>query len=183
MKLAYAIALVPLALAGCNNHKPEVKAENASVADVSAAADNAIRMEPGKWRTEVSVDSVEIANAPAQVADAMKKQLSTNGKQTIEACVTKEQAERPPEDLLGGKGMQSCRYDTFEIKGGKLNAEMTCKGANGDTGAIHSKISGDFGAKSYDLVSETKADMGGQSVTTKTKVKGSRIGDCAAAAS
>lgn len=43
MKLFYAAALVPLALAGCNN-KPEVKAENASVTDVAAMANNAIRM-------------------------------------------------------------------------------------------------------------------------------------------
>lgn len=182
MKLFYAAALVPLALAGCNN-KPEVKAENASVTDVAAMANNAIRMEPGKWRTEASVDSVEIANAPAQIADAMKRQLSATGKQTVESCVTKEQAERPPEDMLGGKGMKSCRYDNFEIKGGKLDAQMTCQGGPSGPGSIQSKISGDFGSKSYDLVNETKADMQGQSVTTKTKIKGSRIGDCAAAAS
>ena len=182
MKLAYAIALVPLALAGCNN-KPEVKAENASVAEVATAADSAIRMEPGKWRTEVSVDSVEIANAPPQVADMMKKQLSASGKQTVEACVTKEQAERPPEELLGGKGMKSCRYDTFEIKGGKHDAQMTCQGGPAGQGTIQSKLSGDFGSKGYDLVSETKTDMNGQSVTTKTKVKGSRIGDCTVATS
>ena len=181
MKLAYAIALVPLALAGCNN-KPEVKAENASVAEVATAADSAIRMEPGKWRTEVSVDSVDIANVPSQVADAMKKQLSAVGKQTVEACVTKEQAERPPENLLGGKGMKSCRYDTFEIRGGKLNAAMTCQAGASGPGTIHSKVSGDFGSSGYDLVSEARADMHGQSITTRTKIKGTWIGACDATA-
>ncbi|WEK42846.1 MAG: DUF3617 domain-containing protein [Candidatus Sphingomonas colombiensis] len=181
MKLVYAVALAPLVLAGCNN-KPEVKAENASVAEVAAAANNAIRMEPGKWRTEVSVDTVDVANMPPQVADTMKRQLSAAGKQTVEACVTKEQAERPPEDMLGGNGMKSCRYDTFEIKGGKLNAEMTCQGAPSGPGAMHSKVSGDFGSSGYDLISEAKVDMNGQTITTKTKIKGTRIGACDAKA-
>ncbi|MFW2852358.1 DUF3617 domain-containing protein [Sphingomonas sp. TX0543] len=183
MKLFYAAALIPLILAGCDK-KPEFKAENASVAEVASAANSMIRMEPGKWRTEVSVDSVEIANAPAQVADAMKRQLSATGKQTAESCVTKEQAERPPEDLLGGKGMKSCRYDSFAIKGGKLDAQMTCQGGPaGPASKIQSKITGDFGSKSYDLVSETSAHIQDQSITTKTKIKGARIGDCTPAAS
>lgn len=174
MKRFYAAALVPLALAGCGN-KPEVKAENASVAQVAVAASKAMRMEPGKWRTEISVDSVDIANVPPPAADMMKRHA---GKQTVETCVTSAQAERPPEELLGGNGTKSCRYDRFEIRNGKLDAAMTCQGGASGSGTIHNTISGDFSGSGYDLVGVAKVDTGGQSITTRTKIRGARIGAC-----
>jgi hypothetical protein len=170
------IVLLPLALAACGS-QPEVKAENASIAEVAQAARVASKIEPGQWRTETTIEAVEMPGMPVQIADAMKKQMAANGTQKIETCVTKEQAERPPEELLGGKGSDACRYETFEMKGGKLNAVMTCKGMGPGAGEMRMTIAGDYGGTRYDLIGTAEMGMG-QKMTMRTHVKGSRIGAC-----
>ena len=169
------VTLAPLALVACGN-QPEVIAENASIENVTQAARAANRIEPGKWRTETTIESIEIAGMPAAVAEAMKQQLGIQGTQKSEACVTREQAEQPPEKLLGG---ETCRYETFEMKGGKLNAVMACKGSDlgAANGTMRMTISGDYGGTGYDLRGVAEMDMG-QKMTMRTHVKGARIGDC-----
>ncbi len=118
---APAIAL----LAGCNSG-PSVKAENASVGEVQAAAQNAVKLQPGKWETSVTMLSMEGPGLPPAMAAQMKQQKQTH---KVETCLTPEQAAKPPTDMLGAA--DNCRYEKFEMSGGKMDGTLVCKNGPG----------------------------------------------------
>ncbi|WP_448664887.1 DUF3617 domain-containing protein [Sphingomonas sp. CJ20] len=167
-------------LAACNS-QPTVKAENASVADVAAATKDAVKLEPGKWETSMQVLSVEGPGLPPQMAEQMKSAKM----QKVETCLTKEQADQPPQDMFGAA--KNCTYEKFEMGGGKLEGMLVCKDMPGMPKAnMRATMSGNFASTSYDLTSESTMTMpampggpaGGGTVTTKTKIAGKRIGTC-----
>lgn len=166
-----------LPLAACNS-QPEVKAENASMAEVSKAIGDAARMQPGKWRTEVTIENIDMPGAPPRMTEMLKKQMASSATQSVETCVTKEQSERPPEKLFGG--MEGCRYETFRLGGGRLDAVMSCQGGamGPGSGGLRSTLSGDFGDTGYDLASTGEMQSGEQKIAVKSRIKGSRIGEC-----
>jgi len=171
-------------LAACNS-KPSVHAENASVEDVAAATKDAVKLEPGKWATTVSILSVEGPGIPAATAAAMKQQMKAT---TVETCLTPEQAAKPPQDMMGAA--KNCTYEKFEMSGGKMSGTLVCKNAPGmPAGEMRASMSGTFASDKYDMISEATIAMpampggpaGGGKVTTKTQVTGKRVGACDAA--
>lgn len=177
------IVLPAIAVLTACNSKPTIKAENASVAEVAAATQDAVKLEPGKWETTVNIVSVEGPGLPAGMADAMKQQMKA---QKVETCLTPEQAARPPQDMLGAA--KNCTYEKFEMSGGKMDGTMVCKGMPGSSGPteMRASMSGKFASTSYDVTSEATMTMpampggpaGGGKVTTKTQVVGKRLGAC-----
>jgi len=166
-------------LAACNSN-PTVHGENASVADVAAATRDAVKLEPGKWETSVTILSLEGPGLPPEAASTMKQRMAG---QKVETCLTPEQAAKPPQNMLGAA--KNCTYEKFEMSGGKLNGTLVCKNAPGMPGGeMHATMSGNFASTSYDVTSEatmTMPAMPGRpagDVTSKTQVTGKRIGDC-----
>ena len=177
-----AIILPAVAMLAACNSKPTVHAENASVADVAEATKDAVKLEPGKWETTVAILSMEGPGIPPEMATAMKQKMAA---QKVESCLTPEQAEKPPQDMLGAA--KSCTYETFEMSGGKMSGTLVCKGMPGmPKSEMRSSMSGKFASTSYDVTSETvmnapatpgSAAAGGK-IVTKTQVTGKRIGAC-----
>ena len=177
-----AIILPAVAMLAACNSKPTVHAENASVADVAEATKDAVKLEPGKWETTVAILSMEGPGIPPEMATAMKQKMAA---QKVESCLTPEQAEKPPQDMLGAA--KSCTYEKFEMGGGKMSGTLVCKGTPGmPTGEMRASMSGKFASTSYDVTSETvmnapatpgSAATGGK-IVTKTQVTGKRIGAC-----
>jgi len=168
-------------LAACNS-KPTVEAENASVAEVAAATKDAMKLEAGKWETTAAILSIDGPGLPAGAADAMKQQMKT---QTVQTCLTPEQAEKPPQDMLGVA--KNCTYEKFRMAGGSMNGTLVCKGVPGmPNGEMRTEMSGKFASTSYDITVDSTVNMpampggpaGGGKVTTKTQVSGKRLGAC-----
>jgi len=166
-------------LASCNS-KPTVHAENASMADVEAAAKDAVKLEPGKWETSITILSIEGPGLPPQLAMAMKQRMAG---QKVETCLTPEQAAKPPQDMLGAA--KNCTYEKFEMSGGKMSGSLVCKNPPGmPGGGMRATMAGNFSSASYDITSDATMTMpampGGKGgdMTTKTQVTGKRIGDC-----
>lgn len=172
-------------LAACNS-QPEVKAENASVEAVAAAAKDAVKLQPGKWETTVRLVSMDGPGLPAGMQDAMKSQMQEHSVQT---CLTPEQAEKPPQDMLGAA--KNCTYEKFEMSGGSMSGTLVCKSLPGMAkGEMRAAMKGSFASTSYDFTSEATMDMpampgnpNGGKVNTKTQVTGKRLGECDAAKS
>lgn len=174
MKLGFGIAIVAATAAlGACSREPEVSAHNASIAEVAEAAKGATKIEPGKWRTTVSVEKMEMPGAPPQVAEMMRQQTG-KAAQSSEMCITKEQAEKPPQELLGSAA-KDCRYEKFEMKGGALDAVMVCKQAGNE---MRSTVRGSYGGTRYDLAGTAEMSTAGQKMIVSSKVVGERIGDC-----
>lgn len=177
-RLAIVLPAIAL-LAGCNGGTT-IKAENASMAEVAEAAKDAVKLEPGKWETTVSILSMDGPGLPPQVVEQMKAQMKD---QKVETCLTPEQVKNPPKDMFGSAA--NCTYEKFEMSGGKMSGTLVCKAPAGAAmGDIRGTVSGNFASTSYDVTSETTMNMPampgatGGKITSKTKVTGKRIGAC-----
>jgi hypothetical protein len=175
MRLTIAIILLGLA-AACSN-EPEIKLKNASVEQVATGE---MRFEPGQWRVETQMVDVVAEGMPPQVAQQMKASMGSLSSNV--QCLTPEQASRPSSEMFAGKQNGQCKYDTFELSGGKLKATMSCPNASGAKMAM--TMDGSYTKTSYAVDSAMRIDSPtpGQSMTVKIKSTGTRTGECAAPA-
>lgn len=174
------IAWTMLSVAACNQG-PTVTAENATVEEVAEQVRDAggtVTMEPGEWVTEARLDSLDIPGMPPAAAEQMKammaKQVSGH-----KYCLTREQAERPAEDFFGGP-KSGCRYDNFQMAGGKVSGTMRC-GQGESTQTI--MFDGNYTPTDYRMSMNSTVDNGSRgSMKMAMSLTSKRIGDCAAGA-
>ena len=184
MRRLIILTAAPLALAACDTGKT-VKAENASIAEVAEAVKGATKFEPGQWENTVTVLSAEAPGLPPQMADMMKKQMATASARTSSSCMTKEMADKPGGEMFAGKDNGQCRYERFEMGGGKIDGVMVCKGAGAQGGEMRMTMAGNFTAATYDMTSDMTMSLAGATggpaaMKIKTRVAGKRVGECAA---
>ena len=180
------LALAPLALAACSS-EPEVKAENASFAEVSnrmaetGLAEDA-RIAPGRWQISSTVSDVKLEGVPEQVAAQVRTAMQQTVK--VEYCVTPEEAAKPSGELFTGKTGNNCSYDRFALGDGKINAVLRCADPRG--GSVVTRIGGTYSPEAYQVKTavEARSVAGGKTevMTLATEAVGTRIGECKAAA-
>lgn len=178
------LILMPMfALAACGGGGPTVKGENASIDEVAKATQDAVKMQPGQWQTQIKFVSVDMPGLPKAQADMMAQQMAKASENTVETCVTPEMVSKPPSEMFGGKAGGGCVYDSYELADGKLNAVMTCK-PQGAGGEVKATTTGTIGSTSYELTSDTAVSgapgMPGGNMKMKTQITGKRIGECTA---
>lgn len=179
MRVAMPIAcLAVLALAGCKQ-QPSVKMTNASVDQVMKTQASAVKMKPGQWEVAAEMLDMKMTGAPAGAPP-----LPQQAKVTSKVCLTAAQVEKPTAML--GQGMEqlknSCTYDTFEMKGGRIDAAMHCNMPQGQT--VSATTHGTFSETAMSTESESKVGglPNGMGVTTRMKMEAHRLGDCPAGA-
>ncbi|QNA83422.1 DUF3617 domain-containing protein [Sphingomonas sp. So64.6b] len=170
--------IAALALAGCGKGEKQVSAENASLESVASQAKDAIKLEPGQWEMTFEIGKMEIPGMPAG-APQMKQAA-----QTSSTCITPEQAAKPAGDMFAGKGAGDCKFDSFNMAGGKLDAVMSCKLPN-MPGQSKTTMAGTYSptAFSNEITSSVSGMPGGQTMTMQAKSSGRRTGECVAKAS
>ena len=157
----------------------EVNLRNASLEEVAKqaeAASGATKLEPGQWETKVEVSDIEMPGVPAGVAETIKGTMKGAANTTIKNCITPEEAERPQGRVFGGASDQ-CRYETFEMRGGRMNARMVCQDANSG-GGMTMTSAGTFTATSFAINNDMEMKGGAQAMTMKARVTGTRLGEC-----
>jgi hypothetical protein len=176
---AYLIACL-LPLAACNK-QPDVKATNASVAEVTqkvrAAAGNQSFVRPGLWQSKVVIEQVDMPGMPPDIAQRMKAGMAQNQPHEYKSCLTAEDVKRPKEDFFAGKHNE-CRYDHFDMGGGKIDALMHC---HGEGGGQTMQLAGTYSADSYQMQMSTKVEGGGpdeKGMAMRMRVDARRIGEC-----
>ncbi len=170
--------LLPLALLAACDSGPSVKADNAKPSEVAAkvraAGGGAEFVRPGKWISTVTIQEMNIPGMPPEFAAKMKERMAAA--REVESCLTPEQAKKPKEDFFAGVD-KSCRYDHFEMDGGKIDATMHCThGQATQTMTMNGAYSPDH----YEMnMASTMAGAGPQSGTSmKMKVDAKRVGEC-----
>lgn len=176
------IGLALLTLAACNKG-PEVKLENATPAQVAAAAKAAgagatggeLKLEPGQWQLITSMKVLEAEGIP----EAAKAQMRTSLERTGSSfqCIKPEDVEKP--NIFSGQNSGRCKYDSFEMKGGKIKAVMSCPGQAG--GQMKMAMDGDYSPRSYNVTATMDMASNGQSMKMQMKTQGNRVGECTAA--
>lgn len=183
MRAYFLMTVAALALAGCQSEAEkraaatgEVEAANASAAEVSglvkaAAAKN--KIEPGKWQVSLKIDKVETASGDTDQALKLAKALERD---TAE-CRTSEQL-KPFDVSKLEKVAGTCTFARMVAKGGKVDADVTCKrdGAP-DT---HILISGTTSPTGFDVRTENRTGTPGQPgySLVQMSTRGKRLGGC-----
>jgi hypothetical protein len=168
------IMLLPLVLAACNNG-PTVKAENASVEEVSnkvAAAQGAGSfISPGHWDGKVTITKLEapgMEKMPPEAQKMMKDKMASG--QSFSSCVTEADVKSPKAGMFGGD--KSCRYDHFTMTGGTIDAKLSCESAGQKR---EMTIKGTYSADAYHT--EVTSD-GGAAGKMAASVDAKRAGEC-----
>ena len=179
MRFALIMTAGLLPLAACDSGS--VSARNASVAEVAAKAQGLAQIEPGLWTTTTDVRAIEIPGMDEpRIMEGVTAQLKKRHAIASTHCVTPEEASRPPSEMFAGKNSGECRYDKFDMGGGRLNAAMTCS-PQGQPGKMTMTMAGSYSSTSYDLAMEMKVSnpaIPGGGMTMKSRTKGARTGAC-----
>lgn len=139
------------------------------------------RPKPGLYTQAMTVTKFEIPGAPPEVADAMKGAMAKA--QEHQFCLTQEMSEKGYRDMfdkVGGNG--ECKYDRFDVSGGKIDAVLQCASASEGKGTI--TMSGTVSEEGSD-VNVAMEQQGGKAPMANAKIAmhlvSKRIGDCPAA--
>ncbi len=176
MKRAALLIACALPLAGCDS-SPEVSERNASVAEVANKVADAggSFVRPGRWESKVTFEEMSMPGMPAEMASQMKG--FTGRVETQHSCLTPEEAKRPKEDFFAGEN-KNCRYDRFDMGGGKIDAVMKCA----DEGATHTMtMAGQYTPDTYAMRMTMNAAGGDgpeAGMSMKMRVDARRVGEC-----
>jgi hypothetical protein len=176
MRAACAL-LLAAALSACGDDKA-VEKKDASTAEVAkSVADAGMKLKPGRWELTMNFAKLEVDGMPPEAKKAMEQMLGQG--RTYATCLTKEEAEKPDGSFFGQESTD-CRYDTFTMGGGKVDATMTCKGQGVDGEAeAKMKLAGTYGADSYDMTMNMQgAAPNGKTMNMTMTVASKHVGDC-----
>ena len=174
------------ALAACNK-SPEIHETNASIEQVAedarqANAASGIALRAGQWSMSGTLVDMSFPGMPASAQADVKKMMGEKNNFTKEYCLTPEEAKRPRGKFFGGKPSDNCRYESFDMEGGKVDAVMRCEGRPGG-GDMTMKINGTYAPESYSTDAAMEMSGTGRGgMSMKMHMEAKRIGDCDAAA-
>lgn len=175
-------AAFALPLAACSK-EPSVSATNATQAEVAeqvaaAGGADAITVQPGRWEGAVTIHELDIPGMPQQVKDQMKAQMA--GAKTFANCVTEEDVKQQKAFFTGEDNDRDCKYDRFELSGGKIDATLSCTPA---TGKMTMTMAGTYSADTYkiDMTSKAQGEGPMNGMSMKMSVDAKRVGACTGA--
>lgn len=114
-------------------------------AAVAAATPAAPQVRPGQWQQQVRTTELDAPGLPPQALQMMPKSFSNS------YCLTPEEAARGPREMLESAQRKDggCTYTNFSMEGGKLTADMQCKGGAGGAGTMRMQMRGTYTATTY----------------------------------
>lgn len=162
-----------LALAGCGSEK-SVTAKNESVSDVAKkVSDAGLKFNPGRWDSTMKFVNMEMEGMPPEAKAMMSKILGKD--RTFASCLTKEEAEKPDGKFFG-QADKRCKYDSFTMGGGKIDAKMTC---NAEQGTQTMTMQGSYTPDTYDMtMSISGAGPEGKAMSMEMQISAKHNGAC-----
>lgn len=153
MHAAFALVLA-IALSACGDDKL-VEEKDASTGEVARkVADAGMKLKPGRWELTMKFARFDVEGMPPEAKKAMEQMLGQG--RTYASCLTKEEADKPDGSFFGQEG-EDCRYDSFTMGDGKIDAAMTCKGEGAD-GTTEAKMTlvGTYSPDAYNMTMDMK---------------------------
>jgi hypothetical protein len=182
MSRALVLLVCALPIAACDS-SPQISETNASVDEVAAkvreasGGDNFVR--PGEWQSKVVIEEFNIPGMPPEAVKQMRAAVAQNQQHSFKTCLTADDAKQPKGDFFTGN--DQCRYDHFNMGGGKIDAAMRCPSGQGMTQLM--TMTGTYGPNRYDMRMEmrgTGVDGPVAQMVMKMRVESTRLGNCSA---
>lgn len=124
----------------------------------------AAEVKPGKWQATMIIENMSMPGMPPEALAMMK------GRPTVTTyCMTPEEAEADPRKLLDTE--KKCKFNSFNLSGGKMSAEMVCQT---EQGPATMTIEGSYTATSY----ETRQTMKAGPMTMASRNSAKWLGPC-----
>lgn len=173
-------ALAVLALTACGKEAREPVTADEVVAEAGELAQPL----PGQYETKVKLLEFSVPGLPPEQSDKVKSMMGNVGGEASSYCLTPAEAKKGFEEsvrkMSQGQGGLTCEFDKFDVDGGKLSAEMTCKGPQGTTSAMQLDGTATSQSTSMHMAMTQKAPMipGGE-MRMEMQMDSRRTGDCA----
>ncbi len=162
-----------LALAGCGEQKT-VDVRNESVADVVAKVGNSgPHFLPGRWESQMKFGKLDMPGLPPEMAAMMEKSMAEE--RSFASCLTKADVEKPGSSFFGQEN-NKCKYDSFTMGGGRIDAKLSC---NDDEGTQEMTMNGVYTPETYAMTMSIKGKRaGGQAMNMTMSMTAKRAGEC-----
>ncbi|MXP24461.1 DUF3617 family protein [Altererythrobacter indicus] len=172
-----------IALSACGSSDSGEAAGDAkpmSKDEVSAKAGSMIHQKPGQYETQAELIDFTIPGMSDERAKQMKGMFAGALEKGNNYCLTKEDADKGPEQMLQQIAEADCTVNQLDVQGAKINADMQCNAAGDKPGDF--KISGTLEEEGSDLTMQIAQPIpnmpGDAKMTMKLRMKSRRIGDC-----
>lgn len=162
-----------LALTACSSEKA-VTATDASVSDVAKkVAGSGLKFNPGRWESSMKFVKLEMEGMPPEAQAMMSKIMGKD--RTFASCLTKEEAEKP-EAKFFGQADERCKYDSFSMGSGKIDAKMTCKA---EQGTQTMTMAGSYTPETYEMTMSINGQgMESRPMSMTMALTAKRSGEC-----
>ena len=167
-------------LAACGGGEAEQAGEGVSVDEALAEARGAEQMRPGEYETSVEMLDIQVPGMPEAEVAKMKQFMSGMTAQTSTFCLTPEEAAQGPEQMVQEMAKADCTFNTFDVGGGKMRADMECRNEDGIAGRY--VMDGEMTAESSTMRMEVEQAMpgmaGAERANIEMRITSRRIGEC-----
>lgn len=166
------------ALAGCDKAGDSGAGGPKSMEQAKQEAAKLERPKPGLYKQTMTITKFEIPGAPPAAAAQMQAAMSKA--QEHEFCMTAEMANQGFRDMFDKVGKNgACKYDRFEVSGGRIDALLHCQNAAEGKGTI--TMAGTVGEDGSD-VTVAVDQQGGRTPMANAKIAmhmvSQRVGEC-----
>lgn len=130
---------------------------------------------PGLWEKRYVFDEIDVPS----LSDVQKQRVMTElGARTSgRSCLSAIEAVNPGAQFFGGRGIDKCSYEKFDISGSRVKMEVNC--AMEGAGAASVELKGRMGGKAFNFDSKAKVRLPVLgAITLKGKATGRYVGSC-----
>ena len=149
--------------------------------EVAAEAAQAIKPEPGQYKTSYELLEFDVPGMPDAVKQQMQAQMGGAAEvaRGITYCLTPEDiASQGSQQMVQNMAEGNCTFAKYDVSGGTVSADMQCTGPDGTTN--HVLMEGQMTSTGSTMTMTTEQAIAGRQVHMKTRVTSERTGDCAA---
>lgn len=143
----------------------------AAPAMLTAQDETQMRPEPGEYRSNVTLQSLDMPGAPPQVANMMRSMMSRE----FTYCLTPQEVEEGFRAMTERSQEGDCQYENFDFSNGRFDAAATCRTDGRD---LRMTWEGTGSPTSSDIIMTMSGDMGMGPGSMTMRVVHERIGDC-----
>jgi Protein of unknown function (DUF3617) len=123
-------------------------------------------LNPGFWKSTLTVTRFDIPGAPPEVAQRVKAFVGTS--QTTAVCLRAAEAKAGVRDFSSSLQQGDCKMEDFKQSAGKMSGTIVCTGARG-FGAPKMKMEGSYTTKKVEMslsgeVSDSKIPDGNANI-------------------
>ncbi|WP_298467961.1 DUF3617 domain-containing protein [uncultured Erythrobacter sp.] len=144
----------------------------ASSGDLAAQQlDDEMRPMAGQYQAEMTVLSIDIPDAPPDIAGMMTSMMNRKFK----FCLTQADVDEGFRSVMNQSQQGDCSYSRFNATNGRIDAEMTCDAGGNPMTMV---MQGTGSPTSSDVTMTMSGDMGMGPGTIKLRTQNRRLGDC-----